>query len=136
MSTPTRDAKETNLISGGIVGDIRLAREATELARDIGVTHRACTSFQLHQLGETSCSGDASILISLANRMLSNEQTMADEKIEQGQEIWSAIRYLDPDEADKGRVETDRLSKIATVVTLFVFAIIMSVWVMLCFRGL
>jgi hypothetical protein len=87
-------------------------------------------------LGEANCSGDASILISLANRMLSNEQTMADEKIEQGQEIWSAIRYLDPDEADKSRVETDRLSKIATVMTLFVFAIIMSVWVMLCFRGL
>jgi hypothetical protein len=35
MSTPTRDAKETNLISGGVVGDIRLARQATELVPDI-----------------------------------------------------------------------------------------------------
>jgi hypothetical protein len=38
-------------------------------------------------------------------------------------EIWSAIRYLDPDEVKKGRVEDDRVSKIATVMTLFVFAV-------------
>ena len=63
--------------------------------------------------------------------MLSNEQTMEEEKIEQEQEVWSAIRYLDPDE-----VEKDRVSKSATVITLLVFVMIMVVWVMLCFRGL
>jgi hypothetical protein len=51
-------------------------------------------------------------------------------------EVWSAIRYLDPDEVAKGRMGNDRVSKIATVMTLFVFVIIMVVWVMLCFRGL
>jgi predicted nucleic acid-binding Zn ribbon protein len=56
---------------------------------------------------------------------------MEDEKIEQGQEVWSAIRYLDPDEMGK-----DRVSKIATEITLFLFVIIMVVWVMLCLRGL
>ena len=63
--------------------------------------------------------------------MLSNEQTMEEEKIEQEQQVWSAIRYLDPDE-----VEKDRVSKSATVITLLVFVMIMVVWVMLCFRGL
>jgi type IV secretory pathway component VirB8 len=88
-------------------------------------------------LSETRLSGRrVHIHIGLARRLLSNEQTMEDEKIEQGQEVWSAIRYLDPDEVKKDRVENDRISKIATVMTLFVFAIILVVWVMLCFRGL
>jgi hypothetical protein len=51
-------------------------------------------------------------------------------------EVWSAIRYLDPDEVEKGRMENDRVSKIATIIALFVFAIIMVVWVVLRFRGL
>jgi hypothetical protein len=50
-------------------------------------------------------------------------------------EIWSAIRYLDPDEVKKGRVEDDRVSKIATVMTLFVFAVMIVVWLVLCFQG-
>lgn len=66
-----------------------------------------------------------------SSRMLSDEQTMEDEKIEQGQDVWSAIRYLDPDEAGK-----DQVSKIATVVILFVFVVIMVVWVTLSLRGL
>lgn len=56
---------------------------------------------------------------------------MEDEKIEQGQDVWSAIRYLDPDEVAK-----DQVSKIATVVILLVFVVVMVVWVTLSLRGL
>ena len=47
----------------------------------------------------------------------------------QEQEIWSAIRYLDPDEQDKAR----DIATIITAVALLLVALV--VFVLLCFRG-
>jgi hypothetical protein len=55
---------------------------------------------------------------------------MEEKYIDQRQEIWSAIRYLDPDENDKS-------GDIATIVTgAALLLAILVVWVLLCVRGL
>lgn len=63
--------------------------------------------------------------------MLSDESPIQGEKTDHEQEIWSAIRYLDPGEQDH-----DRAGKIATVVTVLTLLLIAIVWILLCFRGL
>jgi hypothetical protein len=61
--------------------------------------------------------------------MLSDEPPMEDEQLDQ-EEIWSAIRYLDPDERDK-----DREAKSATIIAvLAVLVTVCAVWVMLWLR--
>jgi hypothetical protein len=47
------------------------------------------------------------------------------------EEVWSAIRYLDPD-----LKEQDRVSKIATAFALLILVIMVVIWALLCFRGL
>jgi hypothetical protein len=54
---------------------------------------------------------------------------MEDEKIDK-EEVWSAIRYLDPDERDKDK-EANRASIIAILAVLLIVG---SVWVLLWFR--
>jgi hypothetical protein len=54
---------------------------------------------------------------------------MEDEKIGK-KEVWSAIRYLDPDERDKDK-EANRASIIAILAVLLIVG---SVWVLLWFR--
>jgi hypothetical protein len=61
--------------------------------------------------------------------MLFDEPHMEDEMTDQRQEIWSAIRYLDPDEDDKAR----DIAAIITAVALLLVALV--VFVLLCFRG-
>ena len=61
--------------------------------------------------------------------MLFDEPHMEDEMTDQKQEIWSAIRYLDPDEGDKAR----DIAAIITAVALLLVALV--VFVLLCFRG-
>jgi len=51
--------------------------------------------------------------------MLSDEPPMEDEQLDQ-EEVWSAIRYLDPDERDK-----DREAKSATIIA--VLAVLLTV---------
>jgi heme/copper-type cytochrome/quinol oxidase subunit 4 len=54
---------------------------------------------------------------------------MEDEQLDQ-EEIWSAIRYLDPDERDK-----DREAKSATIIAvLAVLLTVCAVWVVLRLR--
>jgi hypothetical protein len=54
---------------------------------------------------------------------------MEDEQLDQ-EEIWSAIRYLDPDERDK-----DREAKSATIIAvLTVLLTVCAVWVVLWLR--
>ena len=61
--------------------------------------------------------------------MLSDEPAMEDEQLDQ-EEIWSAIRYLDPDERDK-----DREAKSATIIAvLTVLLTVCAVWVVLWLR--
>ena len=61
--------------------------------------------------------------------MLSDEPPMEDEQLDQ-EEIWSAIRYLDPDERDK-----DREAKSATIIAvLAVLLTVCNVWVVLRLR--
>jgi hypothetical protein len=54
---------------------------------------------------------------------------MENKMTDQEQEIWSAIRYLDPDEEDKAR----DIAAIITAVALLLVALV--VFVLLCFRG-
>jgi hypothetical protein len=54
---------------------------------------------------------------------------MEDEKIDK-KEVWSAIRYLDPDEREKDK-EANRASIIAILAVLLIVG---SVWVLLWFR--
>jgi hypothetical protein len=54
---------------------------------------------------------------------------MEDEKIGK-KEVWSAIRYLDPDEREKDK-EANRASIIAILAVLLIVG---SVWVLLWFR--
>ena len=54
---------------------------------------------------------------------------MEDEKIDK-KEVWSAIRYLDPDERKKDK-EANRASIIAILAVLLIVG---SVWVLLWFR--
>jgi heme/copper-type cytochrome/quinol oxidase subunit 4 len=61
--------------------------------------------------------------------VLSDEPAMEDEQLDQ-EEIWSAIRYLDPDERDK-----DREAKSATIIAvLAVLLTVCAVWVVLRLR--
>jgi hypothetical protein len=61
--------------------------------------------------------------------MLSDEPPMEDEQLDQ-EEVWSAIRYLDPDERDK-----DREAKSATIIAvLAVLLTVCTVWVVLWLR--
>jgi len=61
--------------------------------------------------------------------VLSDEPAMEDEQLDQ-EEIWSAIRYLDPDERDK-----DREAKSATIIAvLAVLLTVCAVWVVLWLR--
>ena len=54
---------------------------------------------------------------------------MEDEKIDK-KEVWSAIRYLDPDEREK-----DKESNTATLMAVLALLLIVgSVWVLLWFR--
>lgn len=54
------------------------------------------------------------------------------EKADQEQEVWSAIRYLDPDEKDN---QQDRAAK-ATVITVLALLVIVCGWALFYFRGL
>ena len=55
--------------------------------------------------------------------------SMEDEKIDE-EEVWSAIRYLDPDEREKDR-ETNTATAIAILAILF---IVSGVWVLFWLR--
>lgn len=61
--------------------------------------------------------------------MPSDERPMEDEQVDQD-EVWSAIRYLDPDKCDQDRQATS-----ATIITvLALLLIICAVWVVLWLR--
>ena len=61
--------------------------------------------------------------------MLSDERPIEREQVDQ-EEVWSAIRYLDPDEQDK-----DREAKSATIIAvLALLLMICAVWGVLCLR--
>jgi hypothetical protein len=61
--------------------------------------------------------------------MLSDERPMEDEQLDQ-EEVWSAIRYLDPDERDK-----DRKAKSATITAVLALLLtVCTVWVILWLR--
>jgi len=63
--------------------------------------------------------------------MLFDERPMENEQVDQ-EEVWSAIRYLDPDERDK-----DREAKSATIIAvLALLLMICAVWVVLWLRVL
>ena len=63
--------------------------------------------------------------------MLFDERPMENEQVDQ-EEVWSAIRYLDPDERDK-----DREAKSATIIAvLALLLVICAVWVVLWLRVL
>jgi len=54
---------------------------------------------------------------------------MEDEKIDK-EEVWSAIRYLDPDEGEK-----DKEANTATIIAILALLLIVGgVWVLLWFR--
>jgi hypothetical protein len=54
---------------------------------------------------------------------------MEDEKIDK-EEVWSAIRYLDPDQREK-----DKEANIVTIIAILALLLIVSgVWVLLWFR--
>ena len=54
---------------------------------------------------------------------------MEDEKIDK-KEVWSAIRYLDPDERDKDK----EVNSAAIIATLALLLIVGGVWVLLWLR--
>ena len=61
--------------------------------------------------------------------MLFDERPMEGEQVNQ-EEVWSAIRYLDPDEADK-----DRKAKTATIIAgLALLLIVFAVWIVIWLR--
>jgi hypothetical protein len=61
--------------------------------------------------------------------MLSDERPIEREQVDQ-EEVWSAIRYLDPDEQDK-----DREAKSATIVAVLALLLtVCAVWVVLWLR--
>ena len=63
--------------------------------------------------------------------MLFDERPMENEQVDQ-EEVWSTIRYLDPDERDK-----DREAKSATIIAVLVLLLmICGVWVVLWLRVL
>jgi hypothetical protein len=61
--------------------------------------------------------------------MLFDERPREDEKTDQEQEVWSAIRYLDPDEQDK----SGDIPAIITVVALLL--VILVAFVLLYVKG-
>jgi hypothetical protein len=65
----------------------------------------------------------------LGNQMIFDERPREDEKTDQEQEVWSAIRYLDPDEEHKS---TDIAAIVAAVALLL---IILVIFVVLYVRG-
>jgi len=61
--------------------------------------------------------------------MLSDERPIEREQVDQV-EVWSAIRYLDPDEQDK-----DREAKSATIIAVLALLLtVCAVWVVLWLR--
>jgi hypothetical protein len=56
---------------------------------------------------------------------------MEDEKVDQ-QEVWSAIRYLDPDEKDKDKKGVGNTATI--IAALALLFIVCAVWVLLWLR--
>jgi hypothetical protein len=61
--------------------------------------------------------------------MLSDERPIEREQVDQ-EEVWSAIRYLDPDEQDK-----DREAKSATIIAVLALLLtVCAVWVVLWLR--
>ena len=60
--------------------------------------------------------------------MFFDERPMEDEQMDQ-QEVWSAIRYLDPDERDQ-----DREQKTAILAVLALLLTVCAVWVVLWLR--
>jgi hypothetical protein len=61
--------------------------------------------------------------------MLSDERPIEREQVDQV-EVWSAIRYLDPDEQDK-----DREAKSATIISVLALLLtVCAVWVVLWLR--
>jgi hypothetical protein len=61
--------------------------------------------------------------------MLSDERPIEREQVDQ-EEVWSAIRYLDPDEQDK-----DREAKSATIISVLALLLtVCAVWVVLWLR--
>jgi hypothetical protein len=61
--------------------------------------------------------------------MLSDERSIEREQVDQ-EEVWSAIRYLDPDEQDK-----DREAKSATIIAVLALLLtVCAVWVVLWLR--
>jgi hypothetical protein len=61
--------------------------------------------------------------------MLFDERPMEGEQVNQ-EEVWSAIRYLDPDEADK-----DRKANTATIIgVLALLFIVFAVWIVIWLR--
>jgi hypothetical protein len=61
--------------------------------------------------------------------MLFDEQPMKDEQVDQ-EEVWLAIRYLDPDERDQ-----DRKAKSATIIAVLALLLMFcGVWVVLWLR--
>ena len=63
--------------------------------------------------------------------MLSDERPIEREQVDQ-EEVWSAIRYLDPDEQDKDK---DREAKSATIIAVLALLLtVCAVWVVLWLR--
>jgi hypothetical protein len=61
--------------------------------------------------------------------MLSDERPIEREQVDQ-EEVWSAIRYLDPDEQDK-----DREAKSTTIIAVLTLLLtVCAVWVVLWLR--
>jgi hypothetical protein len=61
--------------------------------------------------------------------MLFEERPMKNEQVDQ-EEVWSAIRYLDPDEVHK-----DRKAKTATIMAVLALSVtVCAVWVVLWLR--
>jgi hypothetical protein len=63
--------------------------------------------------------------------MLFDGRPMEDEKVDQ-QEVWSAIRYLDPDEKDKDKKGVGNTATI--IAPLALLFIVCAVWVLLWLR--
>ena len=65
--------------------------------------------------------------------MLFDEPHMEDKMTDEQQEIWSAIRYLDPDKQDKEERKASDIAALFTVVALVLIALV--VFVLLWVRG-
>jgi len=56
--------------------------------------------------------------------MLFDEPRMEDEMTDEQQEIWLAIRYLDPDKQDKGERKAGDTAALVTVLALVLIALV------------